>query len=204
LTGIAKKILTFFSPQGQYSAPYTRFEAITLKKIILTVSFLDIDKIANLSIFDSTILLNLKHPAICLKEIKAKMEKVENKVGTLKALIVDDSTTFRKLLKETLHDRFSSIEIYEAADGEEALQKIESLHPNLIFMDYGLPGENGLELAQKVKGRYPKIIVFILTGYDLREYRESSSRNADYVLLKDLSSIENIPTLVESILLNPL
>ncbi len=128
------------------------------------------------------------------------MEKLKNKVGSYKALIVDDSIAFRQLLKLTLHDRFSSIEIYEAADGEEALQKIESLRPNLIFMDFGLPGKNGLELTKEVKGRYPNIIVIILTGYDLAEYGESSSRTADYVFLKDLSTIENIPTLVESIL----
>jgi len=154
--------------------------------------------------FDSTILLNSKHLAICLKEIKAEMEELKNKTGGFKALIVDDSTTFRKLLKETLHDQFPSIEIYEAADGEEALQKVESLRPNLIFMDFGLPGENGLELTKQVKGRYPNIIVIILTGYDLSEYRESSSRNANYVFLKDSSTIENIPTLVESILLTRL
>ena len=100
-----------------------------------------------------------KHLEISLKEIKAKMEKRKNKTGSFKALIVDDSTTFRKLLKETLHDQFPSIEIYEAADGEEALQKVESLRPNLIFMDFGLPGENGLELTKQVKGRYPNIIV---------------------------------------------
>ena len=128
------------------------------------------------------------------------MEKLKNKVGSYKALIVDDSIAFRQLLKLTLHDRFSSIEIYEAADGEEALQKIESLRPNLIFMDFGLPGKNGLELTKEVKGRYPNIIVIILTGYDLAEYGECSSRNADYVFIKDLSTIENIPTLVESIL----
>jgi CheY-like chemotaxis protein len=130
----------------------------------------------------------------------AEMEKPKNKVGSYKALIVDDSTAFRQLLKLTLHDRFSSIEIYEAADGEEALQKIESLRPNLIFMDFGLPGENGLELTKQVKGRYPNIIVIILTGYDLAEYRDFCSRNADYVFLKDLSTIENIPSLIESIL----
>jgi CheY-like chemotaxis protein len=135
-----------------------------------------------------------------LKEMKAVMEKLKNKTGSFKVLIVDDSTTFRELLKWTLNDRFSSIEIYEAADGEEALQKIESLHPNLIFMDLGLPGENGLELTKQVKGRYPNIIIIILTGYRLPEYRKSSSRNADYVFLKDSSMIENILTLVESIL----
>ena len=140
-----------------------------------------------------------KHLEISLREIKAKMEKRKNKAGSFKTLIVDDNAVFRQLLKLTL-DRFLSIEIYEAADGEEALQKIESLRPNLIFMDIRLPGENGLELTKQVKARYPNIIVIILTGYDLPEYREFSSRYADYFFSKDSSTTENIFTLVESIL----
>src|SRR5512139_2728616 len=79
-----------------------------------------------------------KHLEISLKEIKAKMEKREDKTGGFKVLIVDDNTAFRQLLKLTLQDRFSSIEIYEATDGEEAFQKIESLFPNLVFMDHRL------------------------------------------------------------------
>jgi CheY-like chemotaxis protein len=141
-----------------------------------------------------------KHLEISLKEIRDEMEKLMVMPGGLKVLIVEDSTLFRQLLKRTLHNRFSSIEIYEAADGEEALQKIESLRPNLIFMDIGLPGENGLELTKQVKARYPNIIVIILTGYDLPEYREFSSQYADYFFSKDSSTTENIFTLVESIL----
>jgi CheY-like chemotaxis protein len=140
-----------------------------------------------------------KHLKISLKEIKDEIEKLMVLPGGLKVLIVEDSTLFRQLFKKTLHDRFSSIEIYEAADGEEALQKIESLHPNLIFMDIGLPGENGLALTKQVKARYPNIIVIILTGYDLAEYREFSSRYADYFFSKDSSTTENIFALVESI-----
>lgn len=141
-----------------------------------------------------------KHLGISLNEIKDEMEKMMVMPGGLKVLIVEDSTLFRQLFKETLHDRFPSIEIYEAADGEEALQKIESLRPNLIFMDIRLPGENGLELTKQVKARYPNIIVIILTGYDVPEYREFSSRYADYFFSKDSSTTENIFTLVESIL----
>jgi CheY-like chemotaxis protein len=141
-----------------------------------------------------------KHLEISLKEIKDEMERLMVMPGGLKVLIVEDNTLFRQLFKKTLHDRFSSIEIYEAADGQEALQKIETLRPNLIFMDIGLPGENGLELTKQVTARYPNIIVIILTGYDLPEYREFSSRYADYFFSKDSSATENIFALVESIL----
>jgi DNA-binding NarL/FixJ family response regulator len=120
--------------------------------------------------------------------------------GGLRVLIVEDSTLFRQLLKETMQDRFPSVEIYEAGNGEEAFQRIEASCPDLIFMDIRLPGENGLELTKKVKARYPNISVIILTGYDLPEYREFARQYADYFFSKDSSTTENIFTLVKSIL----
>lgn len=141
-----------------------------------------------------------KHLKISLEEIKSEMEKLTVMPGGLKVLIVEDSTLFRQLLKETLQDRFPPIEVHEAANGEEALRKVEIVRPNLVFMDVRLPGENGLEITRKVKIRYPNTIVIILTGYDLPEYREASSQYADYFFSKDSSTTENIFTLVRSIL----
>ena len=128
------------------------------------------------------------------------MEKLIDMTGSLRVLIVEDSTLFRQLFKETFHDRFPSIELYQAIDGEEALLQVETLRPHLIFMDFRLPGENGLELTKKVKARYPNIIVVILTGYDLREYQEACSEYADYFLSKNSSIMEDIFALVEFVL----
>ena len=141
-----------------------------------------------------------KHFEISLKEVQAEMENLMTRPGGLKVLVVEDSALFRQLFKEKLHDRFPAIEIYEAPNGEEALEKVEALHPHLIFMDIRLPGENGLEVTRKVKARYPKMIVIILTGYDLPEYREVSWQCADYFFSKDSATTENIFTLVESVL----
>lgn len=118
-----------------------------------------------------------------------------------KTLIVEDSALYRKLLKETLHSRFPSMEIAEAEDGEEAMQKITAHPPDLIFMDIKLPGENGLRLTEKIKAKYPDVIVIILTSYDTPEYREAAVQvKADRFLSKGSSSKEGILALVESIL----
>jgi DNA-binding NarL/FixJ family response regulator len=123
------------------------------------------------------------------------------KITLFKTLIVDDSAFYRQLLKETLHARFPSMELFEAADGEEALRKIENYFPDLIFMDIKLPGESGLEITKKIKTQYPNIIIIILTAYDIPEYREAAVQaKADYFLSKGSSSKESILNLVESIL----
>jgi len=100
--------------------------------------------------------------------------------------IVEDNAFFLQFLKETLHARFPLADILEAANGEEALQKIKTFPPDAIFMDLRLPGENGLELTRKIKAQYPNISIVILTNYDLPEYREAAYQSgADHFLSKD-------------------
>ena len=79
------------------------------------------------------------------------------KVLNLKTLIVDDNASFREIIKEKLRTLFPSMVIYEAAEGNEALQKVDALKPELVFMDIRLPGESGIQLTQKIKTRYPNI-----------------------------------------------
>ncbi len=129
------------------------------------------------------------------------MEELTNWTRGFKVLIVEDSPLFRQVFKETLQFQFPLIEIDEAGGGEEALQKIETFSPDLIFMDIRLPGKNGLELTREIKARHPKIIVSILTSYDLPEYKEASDRCADYFFLKGSATPESIFALVRSILL---
>ena len=118
-----------------------------------------------------------------------------------RVLVVEDSSIFRTLLKETLQSRFPSMEILEAADGKEAMKEITARLPNLIFMDIKLPGENGLDLTAKIKAKYPDVIVIVLTSYDTPEYREAAVKaKADHFLAKGSSSREGILSLVESIL----
>lgn len=136
-----------------------------------------------------------------MKKTEKNLPHKEGKTTVSKALIVEDSGIFRKLLKETLRSRFPSMEIFEAADGGEAMQRILSDPPDLIFMDIKLPGESGLELTAKIKARYPDVIVIVLTSYDSPEYREAAAQaKANYFLSKGSSSKESILTLVESAL----
>ena len=91
-------------------------------------------------------------------------------------LIVEDNALFRQTLRESLRMPFPTIAIDEAADGGEALQKVDGFLPDLVFVDIGLPGENGLELTKKIKATHPDITIFILTDYDTPEYRKAASQ----------------------------
>jgi DNA-binding NarL/FixJ family response regulator len=118
-----------------------------------------------------------------------------------KTMLVEDNTIFRESLRDSLQLQFPAMEIVEAANGPEALERIDSLSPNLIFMDIRLPGQNGLELTEKIKNLYPEIIIIILTNYDLPEYREAAARfKADHFLSKDSMTHQEVNVIVKSIL----
>jgi DNA-binding NarL/FixJ family response regulator len=118
-----------------------------------------------------------------------------------KILIVDDHATFRQSLKEILSNAFPSISIEEAADGKEALKKIEDSHPDLIFMDIKLPDENGLHLTQKIKDTNPDMTVVVVTSYNIPEYRDAAQRyRANHFLSKTSSHREEIVELVKDLL----
>lgn len=116
-----------------------------------------------------------------------------------KTLIVEDSAAYREMIKEILHSRFPTMKIEEEPGGSELFSKMDTFHPDLVFMDIRLPGENGLELTKKIKMNYPDVTVVILTSYDFPEYRQAARQSkADHFLSKDSQS-SDLLTLVESI-----
>lgn len=114
-------------------------------------------------------------------------------------LLVEDNSSFRQTLADTLCAHFVTMNIAEAGSGEDALMKVEEFHPDMIFMDINLPGENGLEVTRKIKMRHEHTLIAMLTGYDIPEYRQQAFRNgADYFISKaDDSCLRDIIAWVE-------
>jgi two-component system, LytTR family, response regulator len=64
----------------------------------------------------------------------------------LKVILIDDERLARSELKRMLQE-FPDVEIIgEAANAEDAIEKIESLNPDLIFLDIQMPGKTGFDL----------------------------------------------------------
>lgn len=131
-------------------------------------------------------------------------ERIESMSGRecvpLKVMLVEDDEGFRRSLAGLLASRFPSIVITEAANGTEAMEKIESFLPHLIFMDIKLPDQNGLEITRRVKALHPEIRVIMLTSYDFPEYREAARASGAYDFVsKGTATAEEIQDLVEGL-----
>ena len=128
------------------------------------------------------------------ERIKSKSRK---ECVPFKVLLVEDDHGFRRSLAGLLASRFPAIAITEAANGAEAIEKVESFRPHLILMDIKLPDQNGLEVTRRVKALHPKILVIMLTSYDFPEYREAARKSGAYGFLsKGSSTAEEIQDLV--------
>ena len=94
-------------------------------------------------------------------------------------LIIDDEKLARDLLSEYL-ESFSEIEILgECAKGNEAVEKIDKLKPDLIFLDVQMPGMNGFEVLEEID--HEPYVIFT-TAYDQYAIKAFEKNAVDYLL----------------------
>ncbi len=86
----------------------------------------------------------------------------------MRVVIVDDHVLFRVAIRRLLEA--ASVQIVgEAATGGEALALIEASVPDLVLMDIGLPGDDGLVVTAQIQEKWPGLPVVILTGSTNRD-----------------------------------
>ncbi|HAL46306.1 MAG TPA: DNA-binding response regulator [Dehalococcoidia bacterium] len=88
----------------------------------------------------------------------------------VRILIVDDHALFRQGLRALLETEGMAQVVGEATDGNEAVAKARELGPDVVIMDIGMPGMNGLEASQIITQQSPETKVIILTVYDSDNY----------------------------------
>ncbi len=89
---------------------------------------------------------------------------------TIRVLLVDDHTILREGIKSLLADHDHISVVGEADDGQEAVDAVEELKPDVVLMDISMPGLNGIEATEVIKENSPDTKVLILTMHDQEEY----------------------------------
>ena len=97
----------------------------------------------------------------------------------MRAIIIDDERLARAELKKLLQD-FPEIEVIdEAANAEEGIAKIDSLNPELVFLDIQMPGKTGFDMLSELE-RAPYVI--FTTAYDEYALKAFEVNALDYLL----------------------
>ena len=103
----------------------------------------------------------------------------------LRVLLVDDEIMIREGFKRLFDWQAHDCEVVgEAADGMEALTRIDTLHPDIVIMDINIPIMNGLKVIQLSRIKHPDTAFVIVSGYDDFSYCREALRLqiTDYIL----------------------
>jgi len=87
-------------------------------------------------------------------------------MGTVRVLVVDDHTLFRRGIAAVLANQEDLEVVGEAIDGLEAIEKAKAIAPDVILMDLNMPRCSGLEAIQALQTEMPQVNVLVLTVSD--------------------------------------
>lgn len=119
----------------------------------------------------------------------------------IKTILVDDDYLVRMYLLASANWEKEGFEIVaEVQDGEQALEKIEELHPELIITDISMPVMDGIELIKEIKRRKIPCTTVALSCHDsFHHVKEALKYGADDYILKNEFKNENISIILENL-----
>jgi len=113
----------------------------------------------------------------------------------IRVAIVDDHPFFRQGVSDVLSAEADIEVVAQAADGQEALDIIPKVAPDVTLMDVNLPSINGLRATQQLKNTNPQLNFIILTAYDDQEQIYHAIRiGASAYFSKDVDPMQLIDT----------
>jgi DNA-binding response OmpR family regulator len=113
-----------------------------------------------------------------------------------KILIVEDEENIRLLYKEELEDL--GYEVFLASDGEEAIKKYDLQQPDLIILDIQLPGIDGIETMNFIRGKSKDVPIILCTAYG--EYKQDMKTWASDAYLIKSADLKELLSTVKKIL----
>ena len=87
----------------------------------------------------------------------------------IKVLLVDDQTLIRQGLESLLTISDALTICGQASDGEEAINVIDSVQPDVVLMDIRMPRMDGIEATKRLRQTHPRLPILILTTFDDHE-----------------------------------
>lgn len=114
-----------------------------------------------------------------------------------RVLIVDDSGTMRSIVRKILSGSRFALDIHEASEGFAALSQLRSGKFGLVFLDYNMPGLNGLETLSEIKRESPDVAVVMITSTVDQAVADRAHASGALAFLKKPFYPADIDTLLE-------
>ncbi|HEX5871411.1 MAG TPA: LytTR family DNA-binding domain-containing protein [Longimicrobium sp.] len=102
-------------------------------------------------------------------------------MSAIRVMIVDDEELGRQRVRELLRDEEGFEVVAECADGRTAVELIEELRPELVFLDVQMPGMDGFQVLEALDPATQPVVVFI-TAFDEFAVKAFEANAVDYLL----------------------
>jgi DNA-binding NarL/FixJ family response regulator len=113
----------------------------------------------------------------------------------IRVLIIDDDATWRFLYHKQLSQNPVLLLIGEFENAIDALAQIPHLKPDLIIVDYALPGMTGLEFSKKLK-EYPNIKILLATGHEREHFKSQIECSHNFDIINKTLTDESIRDII--------
>ena len=97
-----------------------------------------------------------------------------------KILIIDDEESIHLLYREEFEEE--GYEVHSALSGEEALEKVAIINPDLVILDINMPGMNGIDVLRRLKELNSKMPVILSSAYQEFKQDLASWASDDYIV----------------------
>lgn len=123
---------------------------------------------------------------------------MNNTLQTLRTLIVDDEAVLRASVISILQGELTDVQfdIYQAANGREALDLVMAQNFDLVLMDVKMPEMSGLEALEKIKAHDPRIFVVLMTAHSNLDDAITAIKNGAYDYVEKPVSPEKLVGIV--------
>lgn len=91
-------------------------------------------------------------------------------MGKIRVLLVDDHPLFREALRSLLATSNDVEVVGEASNGQEALEQLNALEPDVVLMDISMPVMGGLEAARRMRREKPNVRLLVVSQHKESEY----------------------------------
>ena len=96
----------------------------------------------------------------------------------VRVLTVDDQIVFRRAAHDVIAATPGFEPVGDAESGEDALDEVERLRPELVLLDVRMPGIGGVEAARRIAAAHPETVVVLISIEDSEEFARTRTRAA--------------------------
>jgi two-component system, NarL family, response regulator EvgA len=114
-------------------------------------------------------------------------------------LIVDDHPAFRLVIKTHLLQLLGVQQVFEADNGQSAMEMARQHAPDLIILDLDIPRINGLDVLSRLRAAYPAVRVLILSSHDAGTFVTRAIRAGAQGFVSKSQDVKEIMRSVEAV-----